>query len=42
MREKMKKEKQEVCGWRLVVYGSSGSDPFISVSVKRRKRKNVK
>jgi len=38
----MKKEKEEVCGWRVIIGVPSGSDQFISVSAKRRRRKNVK
>ena len=42
MREKMKKEKEEVCCRHVIINVSSGSDPFTSVSVRRKRRKNVK
>ena len=42
MREKLKKEKEEVCCRCMIVGVLSGSDKFASVSARRRRGKNVK
>ena len=42
MREKMKKEKEEVRVRRVMIDVSLGSDPLATVSARRRRRKNVR